>query len=263
MASPSYHFANITLLITHYNRSQSLQRLLAQLAALNGSFAEIVVSDDGSRPEHIQALLDLKKQYGLTLVTTPRNRGLGNNINKGQDAVSTPYTVYIQEDFVPQPAFLQQLSEAQAFMDKDQALDIVRFYAYYAYPYLKPYADGFSEMVCPRWGLNVTKIYVYSDHPHLRRSSFLRKFGRYAEDRSGDRTEYNMCISFIQNKGRGLFFRDFKTLLTQENDQIEPSMMQRNEWRQSNNPLVALSRYVYRQFRYNLDIQFMNTRTTN
>ena len=31
--------------------------------------------------------------------------GLGNNINKGQDAVKTPLTLYVQEDFTPAAIF--------------------------------------------------------------------------------------------------------------------------------------------------------------
>ena len=257
MTLTSHHFVGVTLLITHYNRSHSLQRLLAQFAQLQCSFAEIIVSDDGSKPEHQQALQQLKQAYRITVITTPKNGGLGNNINKGQDAVHTPYTLYIQEDFVPQPGFGDQLEKALTFMDQDQRLDIVRFYAYDAYPYLKPYADGFAEMDFPRWGLKYTKIYFYSDHPHLRRSTFLTKFGRYAENRNVDRTEYRMCVSFLQNKGKGLFYTDYKQLFTQENDSLEPSTIQRNQWTRSNNPLIAFVRYVYRQIRYNYDLQFM------
>lgn len=262
MSSISHHFAEVSLLITHYNRSQSLQRLLVHFAGLDCSFAEIVVSDDGSKPEHQQLLQQLQQEHGITLITTPKNRGLGNNINKGQDAIRTPYTLYVQEDFVPQSGFVEQFEKAMTFMNQDQSLDIVRFYAYNAYPYLKPYADGFVEMTCPRWGLNYTKIYAYSDHPHLRRSSFLTKFGRYAENRNVDRTEYRMCISFLQNKGKGLFYSDYKRLFTQENDTHEPSTIQRKQWTRSNNPLIALIRYAYRQVRYNYDIQFMKNRAT-
>jgi glycosyltransferase involved in cell wall biosynthesis len=254
------HFAPITLLITHYNRSRSLRRLLDAFAALNCSFGGVVVSDDCSQPEHLTVLETLRHEFGFTLVTTPRNGGLGNNINKGQDAVQTPYTLYIQEDFVPKPAFISELQTALVLMDENPALDITRFYAYIPYPYLTPYRGGFSEMQFPRWGTDYTKIYFYSDHPHLRRSTFLQKFGRYAEGLNVDKTEYRMCISFLQNKGNGLFFREFKTLLSQENDTDEPSTFTREQWTRSQNPAIATIRYVYRQLKYNLDIGFMKRR---
>lgn len=254
------HFPTVSLLVTHYNRSRSLRRLLEAFAALNCSFGGVVVSDDCSRPEHLTVLQELRDEFGFTLVTTPKNGGLGHNINKGQDAVQTPYTLYIQEDFVPKPAFIPELKLALTLMDEKQALDITRFYAYIPYPYLTPYQGGFSEILFPRWGLDYNKIYFYSDHPHLRRTSFLQKFGRYAEGLNPDKTEYRMCISFLQNRGSGLFFRDFKALLSQENDTLEPSTVERSEWMHSKSPAIAAVRYVYRQLKYNFDIQFMPRR---
>jgi len=77
-------FDAVSLLITHYNRSASLERLLKTFAEQNIFFGEIIVSDDGSKPEYQTHLEELKKQYQFTLVTTPVNKGLGNNLNKGQ-----------------------------------------------------------------------------------------------------------------------------------------------------------------------------------
>ena len=100
-----YFFGEVTLLITHYNRSQSLEQLLLSFEALNCRFGDVVASDDGSKPEHIDYLLQLQKKHDFRLITTPENRGLGNNINKGQDAVHTPLTLYVQEDFTPAAIF--------------------------------------------------------------------------------------------------------------------------------------------------------------
>lgn len=252
----AHAFETVTLLVTHYNRSRSLENLLRSFGALSCTFGDIVVSDDGSRPEHLDALKQLQATYPFRLITTERNRGLGNNINKGQDAVRTPYTLYIQEDFQPAAIFPEKLSAALWFMENDPALDYVRFYAYIPYPYRKPYGEGFSEMYMPTWGLDYTKIYAYSDHPHLRRTTFFQKFGRYGEGIKGDRMEYNMCLSFIQHKGKGLFYDDFKGLLEQINPEAEPSTMTRSAWTQSGNRFVAFLRDVYRQVKYNFDIHF-------
>lgn len=257
MKPTDYYFSEVTLLITHYNRSRSLERLLATFNQLNCSFAAIVVSDDCSKPEHQDMLLHLRDQYGFSLITTPKNSGLGNNINKGQDAVKTPYTLYIQEDFVPKPAFVQELHRALTFMHEDRALDLVGFYSYLPYPYLKPYKEGFSEAIIARWGLNYKKIYAYSDHPHLRRSSFLDKFGRYAENIHSDKTEYRMCISYFQKKGRSLIYNNFKDLLVQDNSATEPSTVERFGWKYKQRLSVRAIRHLYRQVKYNYDIQFM------
>ena len=255
-------FTDTTLLITHYNRSESLERLLTTFQDLGCQFDAIVVSDDGSRPEHLNNLVNLKDKFSFDLVTTPVNKGLGNNINKGQEAVKSPYTLYVQEDFQPSEIFPAHFEDALYFMKTDASLDIVRFYAYFAYPNLRPFKKGFSEMVYSFWDMNHLKFYYYSDHPHLRRSDFLKKFGKYPEGIKGDLTEYRMAVSFLQKKGRGLFFNDFTTLFYQKNSSDEPSTMVRANWRLSENPLIKLSRLAYLRYRWlknTFDLMFMKT----
>jgi hypothetical protein len=58
-----HHFPDTTLLITHYNRSGSLERLLATFESLGCRFADIVVSDDGSKPEHLEKVQALTAHY--------------------------------------------------------------------------------------------------------------------------------------------------------------------------------------------------------
>src|SRR5215203_1416086 len=99
MSQTLERFENITLLITHYNRSASLERLLKAFKNLNCNFEEIIISDDASKTEHLQVLKQLQGEYNYRLITSPVNRGLANNLNKGQDAAKTKYTLYVQEDF--------------------------------------------------------------------------------------------------------------------------------------------------------------------
>lgn len=245
----TFQFDQVALLITHYNRSQSLEKLLQAFINQHFIFGEIIVSDDGSQPEHQAKLKQLQQQFEFKLIETPQNKGLGNNINKGQDTVTKPYTLYVQEDFVPIPGCKIHLQDALQLMENNQDLDIARFYAYFAYPYLKPYQKGFSEMVFSRRTINHLKFYYYSDHPHLRRSSFFEKFGRYPEGIKGDLTEYQMAISFIKNKGKGLFYNQFTTLFAQCNTSAEPSTMQRSNWRQSKNFLMLTARAVYLKYK--------------
>ena len=249
-----FDFLEVTLLITHYNRSKSLERLVQAFRNLGCVFGDIVVSDDCSAPAHLQAIEKLRESFALRIVYAPVNKGLGNNLNKGQDAVGTPYTLYVQEDFVPTVAFLPAFRHALHALRAQPAVDLVRFYAYYAYPYLESCGNGFSHMLYRPWFTHTGKIYQYSDHPHLRRSTFLQKFGRYIEGIKSDKTEYQMCISFIRKKGKALFYNEFDTLFLQENSVHEPSTVQRSDWRQSGNPVVAVARAVYRQLKYNYDL---------
>jgi len=257
-APATYHFPEVTLLVTHYNRSSSLERLLAAFRGLDCRFGDIVVSDDGSRPEHMEKVQALQEAYGFRLVTTPVNKGLGNNLNKGQNAVQTPLTLYVQEDFTPAAVFPGHFKDALALMQRRPELDIIRFYAYFRYPYLRPAAQGFAEMRFRLWYPGYRKFYMYSDHPHLRRSGFLRKFGSYAEGVKGDVTEYRMMISFLRHKGKGLFYEDYKSLFEQRNSADEPSTMKRDYWRESGNPLVTALRHLYRHVRFNYDLLFIS-----
>ncbi|GAB4025510.1 glycosyltransferase [Spirosoma koreense] len=252
----TYTFPEVTLLVTHYNRSTSLENLLLSFKRLNCTFGDIVVSDDGSQEKHIDYMKNLQTEYDFRLITTPKNKGLGNNINKGQDAVQTPYTLYIQEDFEPAPEFPGHFVEALDLLKKHSEFDIVRFYAYLRYPYLKPFTNAFSEMYIPAWATNYNKIYYYSDHPHLRRSTFFERFGRYAEGIHPDKTEYRMSVAFIQNKGRGLFYNDFQHLFYQKNSEDEPSTISRKKWSVSGNPLLVFIRDIYKQIKFNRDIYF-------
>lgn len=245
------HFDNVTLLITHYNRSKSLERLLDHFSRTNSSFHEIVVSDDGSQKEHLDYIEVLKNRYDITLITTATNRGLGHNINKGQDAVKTAYTLYVQEDFVPLEPFDEHFQHAVSFLEDDKSLDIVRFYAYQKFPKTKPYKYGFSKMIFDPWSGNVNKSTMYSDHPHLRRSSFFNKFGRYSEMKNPEKTEYDMMISFLQNKGCGLLFDAYKSTFDQVNTSIEPSTMKRKFWRYSDNFFIKQALYIYRIAKFN------------
>lgn len=247
-------FKGITLLVTHYNRSQSLERLLKSFANQRIFFGGIVVSDDGSNPEHIAYLESIKGQYNFTLVTTPSNAGLGNNINKGQDAVNTPYTLYVQEDFDPVPGYKLHLKDALEIMEDRKDVDMVRFYAYFKYPFLKPFRDGYSEMLFKIWYPGHRKFHCYSDHPHLRRSTFFEKFGRYREGMKGDRTEFLMALSFLKNKGKAMFYENFKGLFNQLNSADEPSTMTRSNFRQSSNPLISVGRTIYRNVKHTAEL---------
>ena len=245
-------FPDVTLLITHYNRSGSLKRLLSTFQDLGVQFADIVVSDDGSKAEHQDKLLELQSVFNYRLVTAERNRGLGNNINKGQDAVQTPYTLYVQEDFVPKESFTRHFTDALAILKSEGSIDIIRFYAYFKYPYTKPYNKGFSEMLFSPmpWYSDHLKFYLYSDHPHLRRSDFFDKFGRYPEGLKGDVTEFTMCLSFLKRKARGLLFDNFTEVFDQRNSEDEPSTMDRGSWKQKESLLISILRQVYLRYRF-------------
>jgi glycosyltransferase involved in cell wall biosynthesis len=237
-----------------------LERLLQRFHELQIEFGEIIVSDDCSKQEHQEVLELLQGQFNFKLIKGKINKGLGNNINKGQDAVSLPFTLYVQEDFEPKEQFITALKDAYNFMENDPELDYVRFYAFRPYPYLIPYEKGFSKMKFNLLLPDYDKYYVYTDHPHIRRSTFLNKFGRYAENFSGDQIEFRMMISFLQNKGKALYYDNHKELFDHDNLGTEPSTMKRDFWRNSKSPFIVLMRYLYRHLKFNYNYLFIKHR---
>ncbi len=246
-----YKFRNVTLLITHYNRSESLERLLNAFKDLNCTFECIVVSDDSSDKYHVNKILAMKEKFDVKLITATENKGLGNNINKGQDAVESLYTLYVQEDFIPNAIFPEKLIFAVKSLDDRPSLDMVRFYSYIKYPYLNPIGEGFSEMKFSPFSAGYQKFYYYSDHPHLRRSSFFNRFGRYKEGIKSDVTEYKMMMSFLRNKGKAFYYDDYKGLFDQSNSEDEPSTVKRSEWKQNNSYIMTVIRDVFRYVKFN------------
>jgi glycosyltransferase involved in cell wall biosynthesis len=251
MESNPYKFDSTTLLITHFNRSQSLERLLKSFVEAGISFKDIIVSDDASNSQHLEYIQTLRLTYDFDLITTPVNKGLGNNLNKGQDAVKTKYTLYVQEDFTPLDACLDYLKEAHAIMAEDESIDTIRFYSYLDYPVTLPYRNGFSKMVFEPWSFDVSKIPMYSDHPHLRKSNFFEKFGRYTENKKSDQVEYDMMVSFLKNDANCLLADNYREVFEQTNSAAEPSTVKRNSLRYSGSVLISIPRFIYRIIKFN------------
>ncbi len=249
-------FEHVSLLVTHYNRSNSLEKLLSSLEREGCYFGEIVVSDDCSKPEHIAKLEVLRDRFHFTLITANRNGGLAANINKGQAAIKTAYTLYVQEDFIALPGCLEHLRNGMTLMAENPDYDFVRFYAYDKYPFLQPHKFGFSTMHFKFWSLSFGKFNFYSDHPHIRRNSFTAKFGGYKEGISGDKTEFAMMMSVLRKGGKSFFFNGYKSVFEQENTAMEPSTMSRGYFRNSGNFLVAMVRVIYRFVNYNFGYLF-------
>ncbi len=249
--SQGYFFKDVTLLITHYNRTRSLERLLASLAKLKCSFEDTVVSDDASRPEEMEKVKKLQQIYNFRLVTTPKNRGYGNCINKGEDAITTPYTLYLQEDFVPFDIFPEHFKDALQILNEDRAIDYVRFWALEdMHLNLKPYGKGFSEMEYKLGNMYHYKFYQFSDTPNIRRNNFREKFGRYREGIFGDLTDYYMAISFLHNKGRGLFFNKYDSLFVHSDSEEGSRIRSGKNWKQSGNIFIRFMRFFYLRYKW-------------
>jgi glycosyltransferase involved in cell wall biosynthesis len=251
-------FDNVKLLITHYNRSQSLERLLCAFERLGLRFHEIVVSDDCSVDSYREHLINLKDRFGFTLLTSSINKGLANNLNKAHKYILTPYTLYVQEDFVPTSLFPNTLIDGLSLIEMMPEVDLIRFYAYMKHRYLTPVSDGFSRMDFHYWKPGFKQFYCYSDHPHMRRNTFQNKFGTFVEGIHSDKSEFRMVLSFLSHKGIALIHDNYQGLFLQENDMKEPSTVRRppaKKYLQSTNFfLIRMVRVLYRNFKYRVDL---------
>nr|WP_199082925.1 hypothetical protein [Pedobacter sp. ASV19] len=117
---------------------------------------------------------------------------------------------------------------------------------------VRSYNQNFNEMIFEssflKW--NHLKFYMYSDHPHLRRSTFFNRFGKYDEGIKPDSTEFNMALSFIKNKGRGLLVKDIYGIFDQKNSADEPSTINRSSWREQDSFVVRSMRRLFLVYRY-------------
>lgn len=157
------------------------------------------------------------------MVTATTNGGLGNNINKGHYAVTTPYSLYVQEDFEPTELSPSKLEDALTFLQQDKYLDLVRLRAFFEPPIKEPFEKGFSKIKFNWAHSSHIKFYCYSDHPHLRHSDFLEKFGRYIEGEGVDLTEMDTALRFIHRGGQALFYDDFSSFFTTKEPPPKPA----------------------------------------
>lgn len=116
------------MVITTYNRSDALLAVLRGLVAQTDKSFEVVVADDGSRPEHVQAILHSPLAAQLKLVhvwhpdvgfTASRVRNLGVAHAQGD------YVVLMDGDCVPDVDFVAQhkrLAQPACFVNGSRVL---------------------------------------------------------------------------------------------------------------------------------------------
>lgn len=118
----------ISIVITTYNRSDALLAVLRGLAAQDDRGFEVVIADDGSTPEHQQAVQQAAQRLGLPVVhvwhpdvgfTAARVRNLGVSASAGA------YLVFLDGDCVPELDFVRRhrrLREAGCFLNGSRVL---------------------------------------------------------------------------------------------------------------------------------------------
>ena len=189
----------LSILITHYNRFEALKKCINTLRDFNFNVSyEIVVSDDGSDAENLEAV---KALHVDTLVTTKVNQGLAANLNKGIKACKGLYILYVQEDFLIDSKFSDVLPEGLALL-KDETLDMVRYRSNYVFNKLIKCSNNVFRI--PKFSFQNFNIntFQYSDHPFLTTRKFYETYGYYLENTSVGYGETEFAIRIMKSKAK-------------------------------------------------------------
>ena len=112
--------ANVTVLLSVYNGSSSLERCLGSIASQTFQAFAIVCVDDGSTDNSLEVLKRWQKKLvsRLIILRNQKNIGLTKSLNKGLHVIRTPYTARVDTDdwwdrekLAKQVAFLEQNSD--------------------------------------------------------------------------------------------------------------------------------------------------------
>ena len=176
---------DVSVLFITYNRSDLLEiafRSIRERLDFGNLRVEFIVSDDASDPAHLSRVRSLPFDKH---VLSAKNRGLGNNCNKGIANCTGEYILQIQDDF----EFLGARSlvlTALKIMQVDRDVGIIQLLNETpGLPHeVRSLKDGTRYMVFENDGIaklwdTVTR--PYSDRPHLKSRQFCADIGPYME----------------------------------------------------------------------------------
>lgn len=187
----------LSILITHYNRSQVLKDCINSFKNLNMDISyEFVICDDCSEPSHLD---ELKKISQVKLIQSETNLGLGAAINRGLGNCSGKFILYCQEDFLIQSSFSTVLSEIIELLEKDK-IDMVRLTANYKFPELLFISKSVSQIPKLSFKNFLYNAFQYSDNPFVIKNGFHERNGFYLENVKGSYCELEYAIRIMKSK---------------------------------------------------------------
>lgn len=152
------------------------------------------VADDGSLPEHRQALRDLLPQ--ATMTDTMR-RGAGASMNAGMNEClqRAKYILWVEDDW----ELSQPFNPTVCIELMEQHPDVGMVRLAYISPELNAHlVSGAGELW---WRLHKGTQYVFSGGPSIRSAAFCAAYGQYAVGIGAGYTELDMCTKFSQKQG--------------------------------------------------------------
>ena len=190
----------VSVVLVSYKRLELLQRTLEAFQdCCTYPNLEFVLSDDGSPPRQ-QALM--RRLPFDRFAMANKNQGMGANQNKGIRAARGQFIFHLQDDFVCRKRcdFIQESLEV---LREVPEIGIIRYGEVWALNRYRVVTTSSGLKVRsfdwqqddPKYGL-----YVYSDHPHLKRREFHETLGWYAEGLPVGKTEDEFCRRFLAAK---------------------------------------------------------------
>ncbi len=112
-ASPDHFDHNVSVIILNYNHADTtLECLDALERAQSPLIREIIVVDNGSRPDQVAILRRLPARKDLTLVEVGVNRFFSEGNNIGVDFAHGDYIVFLNNDAFVEPGWVEALADS-------------------------------------------------------------------------------------------------------------------------------------------------------
>ena len=195
----AHSYPLISVILASYNRSDYLKRSLdAFWSCCTYPNLELIVSDDGSSPEHVQQILKLPVDR---IVFAKKNQGLGANNNQGLRQAKGDYIFYLQDDFLchHRGDFMQ---DALEILQTHEHVGLVKMifedtWQRYETCYTQK-NHRLYQILSNQQPASSRHIYIYSDSPHLKKRDFHTRLGNYREGLPVGQTEEEFCKRFLE-----------------------------------------------------------------
>lgn len=166
------------------------------LTAISPQVEEIIIVDNGSRPDYVAALEQLSKKFSATLLRNTENLGIAAALNRGVTyAIEKGYdwVLTLDDDSEPQPDMVRKMLEAYYTSTEDQGTIAVIAPNYIA---LKGLAYKGEEPFFVSTAITSGQLV---------KAEVFSKVGFYKEDLFIDGVDHEFCLRILKHR--------FKTML--------------------------------------------------
>ena len=197
---------DLSVIFFSYNRTGYLAQTIHDFlrrCTLPRSRMELIISDDGSKKQHIPRLKEISSKFEIDQLLLSAHGGMGSSFNIGLKAATGEYILHLQDDW--------SLTHTSNFVSKSiQILKTDKNIAMVRLAMLGNEMTPFNpngQTPVSYDGISAVDLsqdfYVYSDNPHIKPKRFHEEFGYYKEADHPEHVEKDMCTRFnAQNQWR-------------------------------------------------------------